>query len=294
MFRCYLQSKEVHMRQNTGRSHNNRKAPRPGTRTSGKRRLIRNLRDKTLRLTVAVSPAVITIAAMIVISLVTGHPQDLFLTRSTIGIPVRFVLITTVLVVPIAALPGLLAMLGKLWTHEKILGKLVRMPIDADQECCKPIVWGLRPLQGIGLHISLAEKFLSFLEFSVGASFQTLLARATLFLIGSALVSLFLSTIWALDDLGVRIYNSGTGEVNMAGRSVGIILPLITGAVGITSLFHRSLPFDALSDVVQIIMVLYPPYIFFAIIHNEFLRKRSVALLEKLRLATIATRLEVP
>jgi len=29
-------------------------------------------------------------------------------------------------------------------------------------------------------------------------------------------------------------------------------------------------------------MVLYPSYIFFAIIHNEFLRKRSVALLKKL------------
>jgi hypothetical protein len=231
---------------------------------------------------------------MIVISLITGHPQDLFLTQATIGIPVRFVFITAVLVTPIAVLPRLLTVLGRMSISEKILGQLVRTPTGAGQECCKPIVWGLRPFQGIGLHVTLAEKFLSFLESSVGASLETWLARATLFLIGSALVSLFLSTVWALDDLGFRIYNSGTGEVNMAGRSVGTILPLITGAVGITALFHRSLPFDAVSDLVQIIMVLYPPYILFAIIHNEFLRRRSVALVEKLHLPTIATKIERP
>jgi hypothetical protein len=252
------------------------------------------LRDKTLRLAVAVSPAVITFAAMIVVSLITGHPPDLFLTQATIGIPVRFVFITAVLVAPIAVLPRLLAVLGRISIREKILGRLVRIPTGAAQECCRPIVWGLRPFQGIGLHMTLAEKFLSFLESSAGISLQTWLARATFFLIGSALVSLFLSTVWALDDLGVRIYNSGTGEVNMAGRSVGTILPLISGAVGITALFHRSLPLDALSDLVQIVMVLYPPYIFFAIIHNEFLRSRSLALLEKFHLATITTQLERP
>jgi hypothetical protein len=229
---------------------------------------------------------------MIFISLVTGHPQDLFLTRYTIGIPVRFVLITATLIIPIVVLPTLLTMLVEVWTREKTFGQLVTVPRGADQECCKPIIWGIRPLQGIGLHMSLAEKFLTFLEFSVGVSFQTLLARATLFIIGSALVSLFLSTIWALDDLGVRIYSRGTGEVNMAGRSVGIILPLITGAVGITSLFNRNLPFDAMSELVQIIMILYPPYIFFAIIHSEYLRKRSPALLKKLHLPTITSKIE--
>jgi len=66
------------------------------------------------------------------------------------------------------------------------------------------------------------------------------------------------------------------------GSSVGVVLPLIMGVVGISSLFHRSLPVEALIDLIGIVSVLYPSYVFFAVSHHEFLKRRSALLLEKL------------
>jgi len=43
-----------------------------------------------------------------------------------------------------------------------------------------------------------------------------ILIRSTLFVMGSALVSLFLSVVWALDNLGVNIYNRKTGMSALA------------------------------------------------------------------------------
>ena len=60
--------------------------------------------------------------------------------------------------------------------------------------------------------------------------------------------SLFLSTVWALDDLGVKFYFGRTGEIRMAGSSIGTVIPLITGAIGITSVFHSNLPMDAFHE----------------------------------------------
>ncbi len=242
-----------------------------------------------MRMALAISPAIFTLVLTLAISFITGHPEDLFLTRSTIGIPVRFVIVTLILVAPISILPKVLALTGNLEKGDGLFGQLVKTMIATDQECCKPVVWGLRPLQGIGLHMIFAERFLSFLEFSVGPSYASFLARSTLFVMGSALVSLFLSVIWALDDLGVRIYNKTTGEICMAGHGVGTFLPLITGAIGVSSLFHRSLPLDALIDLLEIVMVLYPPYVFFVIIHHEFVRRRSAVLSERLHMKRIET-----
>lgn len=242
-----------------------------------------------MRLSLALSPAMFTFALTLVVSFVTGHPEDLFLTRSIVGIPVRFIIITLILATPVLILPKVVALTGNLAKNEAFFGQLVKAAASPDQECCKPIVWGLRPLQGIGLHMIFAERFLDFLEFSVGASYAAILARQILFLIGSGLVSIFLSVVWALDDLGVRIYNRGTGEVHMAGRTMGTILPLFTGAIGVSSLFHHSLPLDALIDLVEIFMVLYPPYVVFVIFHHKFVRRRFAALSEKLRMRAIET-----
>ncbi len=101
------------------------------------------------------------------------------------------------------------------------------------------------------------------------------------------LVSLFLSVVWALDDLGVKIYNRRTGEVHLAGRSFGTVLPLITGAIGISTLFHLSSTLDALTELLQIIMVLYPSYVFFVIFHHEFIKIRINSLSRRLHLKRI-------
>ena len=231
-----------------------------------------------MRMRVAVLPALFVLILTLIISFLTGHPEDLFLTRSVWVIPVRFVMVTLMLLAPVLLLPSLLAIVGNIAKNEKFFGQLVKTSMKNNEGLSKLVAWVLRPLQGIALSMIFAERFLNLLEFSVGASIAQHLARLTLFVIASVLVSLFLSAIWALDDLGVKFYYNRTSEVRTAGSSVGTVLPLIAGAVGVSSLFHLSSPVDALIGLVGIVMVLYPPYLLFAVSYHEFVRRRSAVL----------------
>jgi len=237
---------------------------------------------KELRTWLAASPAALVLALALILSLVLGRPRGLFFTLS------RFALVTSILVVPIPILPKLMALTGNLAKKERLFGQLVR-GADAGPDLGKLAIWVLRPLQGIGLSLLFAERFLGLLESSIGAS-RGMMVLLALYVIGSALVSLLLSVVWGLDDLGVRIYDGKTGEVRTAGSSVGTILPLIFGAIGISSLFQRSSPFDASIDLLRILMALYPPHVLFVVCHREFLKRRRASLLEKLPAKGIETR----
>jgi len=242
------------------------------------------------KMAIAVSPAVFVFALTMVISFVTGNPEDLFLTSSIRGIPVRFVVLTILLATPILALPRLLTFTWKITKNRDVFGyKLVRANTSVDREVSKLVVWALRPLQGISLSLILAERFLGLLEFSTGVSYPRFLVSMALLFMGGAFTSVFLSVVWAFDDLGVRMYNSKTAEVHMPGSSIGTFLPLITGAIGVFGLFHTHLPMDALTDLLEIVMVLYPSYVFFAVLHHEFIARRSLVLSEKLQLNRVQT-----
>jgi len=239
----------------------------------------------------AVSPSIFVLGLTLFVSFVTGHPEGLFLTRSIRGIPTRFVIVTFIVVLPILAVPRLLALVGRLGKNEESPVQLVRTLTIPHQEFSKAVDWFFRPLQGIALSLLFAERFLNLLEVSVGPTIAALLARASLFVIGSALVSLFLAVVWTLDDLGVKIYNMKTGEVRMVGTSVGTILPLLAGAIGISGLFHLNSPLDALLDLIEIAAVLYPSYLCFVIAHHEFIKKRSAVLSEKLPIKRVETKI---
>jgi hypothetical protein len=242
------------------------------------------------RMAVAVSPAVLVLALTLVISLVTGHPKGLFLTSSIRGIPIRFLILTLILVAPIVILPKILTFTWNITKNRDVFGQqFVKGEVGTDGELSKPVAWVLRPVQGISLSLILAERFLSLLESSIGVSYTRLLVSITLFFVGGALTSIFLSVVWAFDDLGVKIYNRKTDEVHMAGNSIGTVLPLITGAIGVSGLFHTNLPMDALIDLLEIVMVLYPSYVFFAVLHHEFVAGRSHVISEKLQLKRVQT-----
>jgi hypothetical protein len=244
-----------------------------------------------LKLVTAVSPSIFVLGLTLFVSFVTGHPEGLFLTRSIRGIPTRFVLVTLIVVLPIFAVPKFLALVGRLGKNEKSPVQLVRGFAIPHQEFSKAVDWVFRPLQGIALSLLFAEKFLDLLEVSVGPTIAALLARASLFVIGSALVSLFLAVVWTLDDLGVKIYSLKTGEVRMVGTSVGTILPLLAAAIGISGLFHLNSPLDALLELVEIAAVLYPSYLCFVIAHHEFIKKRSAVLSEKIPAKRVETKI---
>lgn len=235
--------------------------------------------SSALRVAISVSPALFILILTLIISLVTGHPEGLFLTRSIKGIMVRFVLVTFIFVAPVLILPNLIALVVNRAKNEGSFGQFVKAASDSYQELSKLDAWVIRPLQGLGLSMIFAERLVDLLEF--------LQVRVVLFFISSVLVSLFLSVVWTLDDLGVKIYNGRTGEVYMAGRSIGTVLPLIAGAIGISSLFHLNSPLYALTELFEIVMVLYPPYVFFVIFHQEFIKSRIASLSEKLLLKRI-------
>ncbi len=239
--------------------------------------------SSALRVVILVSPALFILLLTVIISLATGHPQGLFLSRSIRGVIVRFVLVTIIFIAPVLILPKLLVLVVNMAKNEGPLGRFVMAALNSCQGLTWSDAWIIRPLQGIGLSMIFAERLENLLEF--------LPVRLVLFFMGSALVSLFLSVVWALDDMGVRIYNSRKGEVYMAGRSIGTVLPLITGAIGITSLLHLNSPLDALTQLLEIVMVLYPSYVFFVIFHNEFIEKRIAFLSEKLLLKRIEMKL---
>jgi hypothetical protein len=243
-----------------------------------------------LKLIVALSPAVLVLALTLVISFVSGHPAGLFFTNSIRGIPARFVVATLALILPLWILPAILGLTGKIVKNNPWLGQFVMTTTSIDQDLGIPNAWILRPVQGMSVSLIFAERFLSFLESSISVSYTALLLLLLLFVIGGVLTSLFLSIIWALDDLGVRIYSGKTGEVRMAGTTVGTIFPLIAGAIGVAGLFHASLPSDALIDLLEIVTVLYPPYVVFTVIHHEFVKRRSSILRRKLVSKRIETR----
>ncbi len=239
--------------------------------------------SQLLRIIIGALPGFLILGATMFISWITGHPGDLFLSYSTIGILIRFVLVSLVLLTPMAFLPRLVAVAGN-WKDDGVFGKLVKSDAIPHQEFSWYVDLLIRPMQGIGLCLVFAERFLNFLGLSTGTSYANIAFRSTVFALTLAnpLISFFLSLMWTFDDLGVKLYNRKAGEVRLLGSSVGVVLPLITGAIGVISLFHRAMMLDALSDLAESMMVLYPPYLLFVVVHHEFLTRRGISLSENL------------
>ena len=115
-------------------------------------------------------------------------------------------------------------------------------------------------------------------EFNPGRFFSTLAILVV--------VSLLLSFLWTLDDLGVRHYNKKTHEVKMIGRYLGILLPIFFGFYGIINLFEDNARFLAAQYIAQMVVVLYPPFVVFNVLHARYLAKREEVLLKSLKVAT--------
>jgi hypothetical protein len=158
--------------------------------------------------------------------------------------------------------------------------------------------WLLRPFQGIGIVLFFATKLLTVLQIATGQTVTaSLLLPAGKFQLGrflavtgvTILVSLLLSTVWALDDMKVRYYNRKDEEVKMIGKYVGTLVPIALGFYGIMALFNEFQMKEALFYLFQMVLILYPPFTVFSVFHAHFIQKRislfsSVLSLEKLRI----------
>jgi hypothetical protein len=226
-----------------------------------------------------------------IVSYTINAREALFLAYFRPYTPLRFLFITLILLAPLPLLPRLLGVVKNGTMNGGFFGEFTKIRIADSPTLSRAVTWLVRPLQGIGLSLIFAEKLLNAIELTAGASLVAILVRPTLFVVSSALVGLLLSTVWALDDLGVRIYNRKTGEVHMAGSTFGTIFPLLAGAIGVSALFQSTDPATALLTVIEIFMILYPPYVLFTIIHNKFITKHYATLSETLTFRTLETAL---
>ena len=204
----------------------------------------------------------------------------------------RFLRLSLVLILPLFLLPSICSLVEGLLNRGN--RQLIQVQEDRDTAVRALKNWVIRPLQGIGLAMLIATKLLILLQLYMGSSItvHTILppeqfnpGRFFSTMAITVIVSLLLSFLWTLDDLGVRHYNRKTGEVRMIGKYVGLLLPIFFGFYGIISLFENNTRLLAAQYIAQMVVVLYPPFVIFNVLHSRYLNSREYKLLEKLKVA---------
>jgi hypothetical protein len=71
----------------------------------------------------------------------------------------------------------------------------------------------------------------------------------------------------------------------MIGKYLGVFLPILTGLYGIAGHFETYAPIMAAKYLSQMVIILYPPFVLFVVLHSRYLIKQEVVLLSRLRTA---------
>ncbi len=192
--------------------------------------------------------------------------------------PFRFLRFASILCVPLFALPAIYNVFIR--RKSTILLRVERtrgFNIEPVRH------WLFRPFQGIGIGLLFGTKLLGVLQLvagpTVGSSllipeghFQ--LGRLLLITLITVFVSLLLSLLWTLDDMGIRYFNRRDQELKMIGKYVGTVMPVIFGFYGIINLMGNYSAGEAFLFAFKIAFVLYPPLAVFAVLHTYFIRSR--------------------
>ena len=203
----------------------------------------------------------------------------------------RFLRLSFILILPILIIPYICTIMSRL-LHTKH-GRLIQLQEERTLEIDHIQVWLLKPLQGIALTMLLAVKLIDFLQIYVDESIMgnviiptgqfdlTRFLGANIILI---VTSIFLPFLWTLDDLGIRYYNTKSGEVRMVGKYVGVLLPIILGLYGMITLFKDSDRYLAIWNILQISLVLYSPFVMLAVVHFLYIRSKESVLIKRLNI----------
>jgi hypothetical protein len=192
--------------------------------------------------------------------------------------PLRFVRFASFLCIPLFALPKIYG-----FVTQKKSATLLQVERKRGFRVEPLKHWLFRPFQGIGIGLLFGTKLLGVLQLvggpAVGSSllipeghFQ--FGRLLLVTLITLFVSLLLSTIWTLDDTGIRYFNRKDQELRMIGKYVGTVMPVIFGFYGIVGFLANYSTTEAFLFVFKIAVVLYPPLAVFAVLHTYFLRNR--------------------
>ncbi len=230
------------------------------------------------------APAIIVLFLSIAYALAYGDLAPLSKSHVSAWMaPFRFLRFTTISCVSLLMLPGVYKHLVK-----KVSAVLVRIGEPEEQTIRSLKCWLLRPMQGIGIGLIFGTKLIVVLQLmSSGPSSSASALLSTGFFqyerlftvtLTTVAVSLFLCVLWTFDDLGVRYYNRKDSELKMIGKYAGALLPFLFGMYGIFNLLANYSAIRALLLLIEIVVVLYPPFSVFTIIHAYYIRKKVTAL----------------
>jgi len=244
----------------------------------------------------AMMPALAVVLATLIVSGLTMEFAFTSGWQSVWKTLLRFFRLSAILTLPLFLLPKICSLL------EGFFNRGSRQLIQVEEELALNIHplknWILRPFQGIGLSMLISAKLLSFLEIYTGSriSLDTALPAghftperffgATAIAI---LVSLLLSFLWALDDLGIRYHNRKTQEVRVIGKYIGLLLPILFGFYGMANLFEDHSRLLAAQYISQMVIVLYPPFVVFNVLHARYLARHEKILLKRLKMTSGVT-----
>jgi hypothetical protein len=202
---------------------------------------------------------------------------------------IRFFRITLFLCFPLYLLLPIYSKLG--FVFRRMKGVLIQIEGKQELEIHPIKHWLFRPFQGIGIGLLFATKLLGVLQIVSGstATASILLHRGQfqpgrlLVVTGiTILVSLLLSTLWTMDDLGIRYFNRKDYEIKMIGKYVGTLMPTVFGLYGVFSLFGEFSKMQAFIYLFQMIVILYPSFAIFSVFHTHFVQKRREDLSKRL------------
>ena len=173
---------------------------------------------------------------------------------------------------------------------DKLGGKFLQMEQEQELQIDPMKHWFFRPFQGIGIGLFFETKLLTTLQLVTGITTSPLLFPPGHFQLGRLLVirgitiavSLLLSILWTLDDIGIRYVNLKDQEIKMIGKYAGTLMPILFGFYGVFSLFSQFQKTQALLYLFQVAVILYPPFAVFSVFHTHFVQKRGETLLDRL------------
>jgi hypothetical protein len=241
------------------------------------------------RLSKEAGPAVLILILSMVFSIFSGEFAFLRGWESLYRGLLRFFRTTLFLCLPLFLLPSIFGNIGSVIQRRKEI--FIQIKRKQALEISPLKHWLFRPFQGIGIGLLFATKLLGVLQIVTGST-----ATASLFLPReqfqpgrllivtgiTILVSLLLSTLWTMDDLGIRYFNRKDYEIKMVGKYVGTLMPTVFGLYGVLSLFDQFSKVQALIYLFQMIVILYPSFTIFSVFHTHFVQKRAEALLNRL------------
>jgi hypothetical protein len=232
-----------------------------------------------LRLSKEISPALTVLFFSILFSYFFGGFTPITGREVLLRALIRFIRFALLLCLPLyVLLPIYRFVVARM--REKLLQTEKRR-----EPCLQPIKhWIFRPLQGIGIGLLFETKLLAALQIITGVTAQPFLffSRGQ-FQLGRMLVisgitvviSLLLSTLWTLDDVGIRVVNRKDQEIKMIGKYVGTLMPILFGFYGIFGLIANYPARQAFIFLFRIVIILYPPFAVFAVLHFRFVRSRE-------------------